>query len=81
MSGMGGQQALVVQAMVRLQIPCSGNVLRALFESRGGKPSMTNTGNTSSHIFNKDWIIPMREPKVLQLLNNGSAVETERVLA
>ena len=73
MSGMGGQQALVVQAMARLQIPCSGNVLRALYDSFVGKPSITNTGNASSHNIYKDWIIPMRESKVFLSLNYFSS--------
>ena len=64
MSGMGGQQASVVQAMAQLKIPCSGNVLRALFNSTHWKRWITNSGNTTSHIINKDWIIPMRESTV-----------------
>ena len=64
MSGMGGQLASVVQAMARLQIPCSGKLLRALFDSLVWKLTMTNSGNATSHIIGKDWTIPMRESTV-----------------
>lgn len=73
--------ATVVQAMARLKTSSSGKLLRALLSSYAWKLAITNTGNSSSHIYSLK-IGQSRCENLKTLCQvNGSAVETERMFA